>query len=91
MFKDLRYLKMSNEWNYLSYSVLQRTACGKIALSGDAHREEGLEGHQDVLERVPHIWEQEDEGLVLQVKVKVLGILLGKFSKPCWDFVCKSL
>ena len=60
---------------HLSDSVLQWTAGGEVALRGDAHHEEGLEGHQDVLERVPHVREQEDEGLVPQVKLKVLGIL----------------
>ena len=60
---------------YPSDMVFQWIAGSEVALCGDAHHQEGLEGHQDVLERVPHIREQEDEGLVPQVKVKVLGNL----------------
>ena len=61
--------------NNLSQSELKRVLYGEVSLGGDAHHEEGLEGHQDVLQRVPHVREQEDEGLVPQVKVKVLGNL----------------
>ena len=53
---------------------MQWTAGGEIALRGDAHHEEGLEGHQDVLERVPHVREEHDEELVLQVKVEPLCV-----------------
>ena len=59
--------------NYPSHAVFQWTAGGQVALCGDAHHQERLESHQDVLERIPHVREEEDEGLVLQVKVKVLG------------------
>ena len=56
----------------LSQSVLEGILYGQISLSGDAHHEEGLKGHEDVLEGVPHIGEEHDEQLVVQVEVKPL-------------------
>ena len=56
----------------LSQSVLERVLYGEVSLCGDAHHEEGLEGHEDVLERVPHVGEEDDEQLVVQVKVESL-------------------
>ena len=58
---------------HLTQSVLEWISGGQVALGGDAHHEEGLEGHQDVLRRVPHVREEQDERLVLQVEVEVLG------------------
>ena len=55
--KIFSFFFKSNGKKYLSDSVLQWTAGGKVALSGDAHHQEGLEGHQDILERVPHVRE----------------------------------
>ena len=56
----------------LSQSVLEGILYGQISLSGDAHHEEGLEGHEDVLEGVPHVGEEHDEHLVVQVQVESL-------------------
>ena len=58
--------------NYLSQSVLKRVLYCQITLGGDAHHEEGLKGHEDVLEGVPHVGEEHDEQLVVQVEVKPL-------------------
>ena len=57
---------------YLSQSVLNRVLYGQITLGGDAHHEEGLEGHEDVLEGVPHVGEEHDEQLVVQVEIEPL-------------------
>ena len=56
----------------LSQSVLKGILYGQISLSGYAHHEEGLEGHEDVLEGVPHVGEEHDEHLVVQVQVESL-------------------
>ena len=55
-------------------SVFEWSPDSKAALRGDAHHEEGLEVHQDVLQRVPHIREEHNEELVLQVEVEPLGV-----------------
>ena len=64
---------LTNFTSDLAHSVLEWISGGQVALGGDAHHEERLEGHQDVLRRVPHVREEQDERLVLQVKVKILG------------------
>ena len=64
---------LTNFTSDLAHSVLEWISGGQVALGGDAHHEERLEGHQDVLRRVPHVREEQDERLVLQVKVEVLG------------------
>ena len=46
----------------------------QTALGRDAHHEEGLEVQQDVLQRVPHVREEHDEQLVVQVTVEALGV-----------------
>ena len=56
----------------LSQSVLEGILYGQISLSGDAHHEKGLKGHEDVLEGVPHVGEEHDEQLVVQVEVEPL-------------------
>ena len=56
----------------LSQSVLEGILYGQISLCGDAHHEKGLEGHEDVLEGVPHVGEEHDEHLVVQVQVESL-------------------
>ena len=58
--------------NNLSQSVLKRVLYGEVSLGGDAHHEEGLEGHEDVLEGVPHVGEEHDKQLVIQVQVEPL-------------------
>ena len=58
--------------NYLSQSVLKRVLYGQITLGGDAHHEEGLEGHEDVLGRVPQVGEEHNEQLVVQVEIEPL-------------------
>ena len=55
-------------------SVLEWSSDCQATLCGDAHHEEGLEVHQDVLHRVPHVREEHDEELVLQVEVKALRV-----------------
>ena len=58
----------------LPLSVLEWSPNSQAALCGDAHHEEGLEVHQDVLQRVPYVREEHDEELVLQVKVEPLCV-----------------
>ena len=59
---------------YPPESELQRPPDGQVALRGDAHHKESLEGHQDILEGVPHVGEEQDEGLVAEVQLQVLGV-----------------
>ena len=56
----------------LSKPVFEWVFDGKVSLCSDAHHQEGLEGHQDVLERVPQVGEEHDEHLVVKVQVKSL-------------------
>ena len=56
------------------YPVLYRPANGQVALGGDAHHQVGLESHQDVLEGVPEVGEEEDEELVVEVEVEPLDV-----------------
>ena len=56
------------------YPVLYRPANGQVALGGDAHHQVGLESHQDVLEGVPEVGEEEDEELVVEVEVEALDV-----------------
>ena len=56
----------------LSQPVLEGILYGQISLCGDAHHEKGLKGHEDVLEGVPHVGEEHDEHLVVQVQVESL-------------------
>ena len=58
----------------LPLSVFEWSSDCEAALCGDAHHEEGLEVHQDVLHRVPHVREEHDEELVLEVQVKALRV-----------------
>ena len=46
----------------------------QVSLGCDADHQKGFEGHQDVLEGVPGIGEEEDEHLVLDVKVEALDV-----------------
>ena len=55
-------------------SVFEWSPDSKAALGGDTHHEEGLKVHQDVLQRVPHVREEHDEELVLQVKIEPLCV-----------------
>lgn len=59
---------------YFPYPVLYWPADGHVALCGDAHHQVGLEGHQDILERIPEVGEEEDEQLVVEVEVKPLDV-----------------
>ena len=43
-------------------------------LCWDAHDQEDLESEQGVFERVPEVGDEEDEHLVLQVLVQLLGV-----------------
>ena len=61
--------------NNLSQSVLKRVLYGEVSLGGDAHHEEGLEGMKDVREgapAAPHVGDEHDEHLVVQVQVESL-------------------
>ena len=55
-------------------SVLEWAHDCQAAFRGDAHHQEGLEVHQYVLQRVPHIWDEHDEQLVLEVEIKALCV-----------------
>ena len=46
----------------------------QVAFSCDADHQEGFKGHQDVLEGIPGVGEEEDEHLVLNVKVIALDV-----------------
>ena len=81
LISDLQWLHNYDE-NNLSQSVLKRVLYGEVSLSGDAHHEEGLEGHEDVLEGVPHIGQKNDEQLVLQVQVESLDKHEGYYQDP---------
>ena len=63
-----------NFFESLPLSVFEWSPNSQAALCGDAHHEEGLEVHQDVLQRVPHVREEHDEELVVQVKVEPLCV-----------------
>ena len=52
--------------------MLKWISCRQVAFSGYAHYEERLKGHHNVLWRVPHVRIEQNERLVLQVKVKLL-------------------
>ena len=66
---------VSHQWKVeLPLSVFQGSSDGQKALGGDAHHEEGLKVHKDVLARVPHVREEHDEHLVVEIEVKALRV-----------------
>ena len=46
----------------------------QVSLSCDADHQKGFKGHQDVLEGIPEVGDEEDERLVLDVEVESLDV-----------------
>ena len=66
---------VNHQWKVdIPLSVFQGSSDGQKALGGDAHHEERLKVHEDVLAGVPHVGEEHDEHLVVEVKVKPLRV-----------------